>query len=73
MTTTLKQRETVMTGMFQEACDFAGVQATRRQVSKFRNGYGALAAAVRKAGCTTLHRYIEVKKAEKTRPTEIAQ
>lgn len=40
--TTTQQAGTVITREFAEACEFAGIKATRRQVSKHRNGYGAL-------------------------------
>lgn len=32
----------IITTEFREACDFADVKATRRQVSKYRNKYGSL-------------------------------
>lgn len=32
----------IITAEFERACDFAGVKATRRQVSKWRNRYGSL-------------------------------
>jgi len=56
--TTTNNTGTVMhdDAIFREACAFAGVTPTRRQVSKYRNGYGALHNAAKPL---TLGAYVE--------------
>jgi hypothetical protein len=48
MTNWLEETRKKVTMTFEEACERAQVYATKRQLSKWRNGYGAAALAAGK-------------------------